>query len=237
MPPVPRILPKPAFLALINAYQPAVLVDVGSCDGAEARTFSEVVPNARVIAFEANPRNAAAMLSDGSLAGIEIRQVAVSDAPGRVSFNVVDVPPDKPWARGTSSLLRRTGEHATGLDAVEVKVEAVRLDTALADTSGRIAAWIDVEGAADRVVRSLTGVRSRIVAIHIETEHTHIWEGQADGDEVLKEIESLGFRRVVQKEEGPFQFNTVFIRDAAAARVSCGPGCGWPSRFGVLAST
>jgi FkbM family methyltransferase len=214
-----RIRPKPAFLALIKAYRPAIIVDVGSCDGAEARTFSQIVPKAHVIAFEANPRNAAAMVSDDSLSGIDIQPIAISDAPGPVLFHVVDVPPDKPWARGTSSLLPRTAEQANGLNAAEITVEAVRLDGALAGTSGRIAAWIDVEGVADRVVRSLTGIQSRIVAIHIETEHTRIWEGQADGEEVLRQIEKFGFRRVTQGEEGPNQSNTVFIRDALPDRL------------------
>jgi FkbM family methyltransferase len=206
------------FLALLRLTRPAVIADVGSCDGHESLRFKRVLPRARVIAFEANPVNAKAMQHDRALSGIEIRAVAVTDSEGPVSFYVLPVPDDKPWARGASSLLERRPEHSVDLPAQEVEVRAIRLDEAVAATSGRIAVWIDVEGAADRVLRGMEGIWDRVVAVHIETEHTPVWHDQADGWGVWHEIESRGFRRVALAPNGPFQYDAAFMRNRPVIR-------------------
>lgn len=208
-----------AFLALLKLTRPAVVADVGSCDGQAALRFKEVVPKARVLAFEANPVNASAMQRDGGLSGIEVRPVAVAGTAGPVSFYVLPVPEDKPWARGASSLLERRPEHAVDLPAREVQVPAVRLDDELAGIPGRIAVWIDVEGAADRVLEGMDRIWDRVVAVHIETEHAPVWDEQADGPGIWREIESRGFRRVAVTVTSPFQTDAVFMRDGPANRV------------------
>lgn len=126
----------------------------------------------------------------------------------------------QPDPRGVSSLRPRTDEYVWGLTAVETNVEAVRLDDYLAETSGPIALWIDVEGAAAEVIRGLSGIGDRIVLIHVEAESKEIWRDQASWATALGQIQELGRFEVAASasETGADQHNYLLMRRDAPRR-------------------
>ena len=232
-------VPQAGFCALLGLYQPAVICDIGSLDGHQAVGFKRICPEAEVIAFEANPRNYAAVIADERVngAGIRVENLAVSDQTGRVEFNLVDVPEDLPWARGTSSLLERRSEEA--LTATKVGVQATRLDDYLRETEGTVALWIDVEGALDQVISGLSGIAARVVLIHLEAEDVALWQGQATWPEVEREL-TREFEVVASLRESSSQRNHLLLRRGATRsrsvrallNVARLPGAGrcWASR-------
>lgn len=207
------------FYALILLVRPDTICDVGSCDGSEAFRFRRLRPGARVVAFEANPNNYQAIANDPRSRGIELRHEAVADQDGELTFYVVDVPEDKPWARGASSLGRRAQDSRFGLTEMPVSVQAHRLDTVLADASPPIALWIDVEGAASRVVAGFDGIVSSLSFITVEVEHHSLWEDQTQAPEVIATLQDLGFRVISRQTDGPSQDNVVLVRDVSGAVV------------------
>lgn len=200
------------FYALVLLVRPNTICDVGSCDGSEAFRFRRLRRAARVVAFEANPGNYERIASDPRSRRIELRHEAVADEDCELTFYVVDVPEDKPWARGASSLNRRTEDSQLGLTESPVRVQAHRLDTVLATATPPIALWIDVEGAASRVVAGFHGIVSKISFATVEVERRPLWEGQTNGAEVIGTLQDLGFRVISRQMDGPAQDNVVLVR-------------------------
>ena len=130
---------------------------------------------------------------------------------------MLDAPPGNEWATGLSSLNRRTAEMQLSFAQREVRVPACRLDSALRDVPGPIALWVDVEGAAGRVIDGLEGIVDRVSFMCIELETRPIWEGQLDASEVLNKLAAFGFCEVTRSEEWPEgdlgQVNVVLTRD------------------------
>ena len=214
------------FHALVSLLRPAVICDVGSCDGTQAVRFKRQVRSATVIAFEANPHNAARIAArpDVRQLGIDLRPMAVSDVEGTMTFFVLEQREDLPWSLGASSLNRRAEGEDHGLRQTPVEVQTTTLDRALSGTSGAVALWIDVEGAAGLVVAGIREIASRICAIHIETEEdlVQIWDSQSSTGSVVQVLGNLGFRVLGSDQDWPGQRNIVLVRanDSRLSRIA-----------------
>lgn len=205
------------FQLLLRRLRPHVIVDVGSCDGRHARRFKRLVPSTRVIALEADPENAAAMMGDrrNAAAEIETLHVAASDRDGRVSFFQGDRRCRA--TRGIGSLRPRAEADRR---AAVVPVQTVRLDTLLAgrlSAGDRIALWIDVEGAAFEALDGAWGVLDRVDLIHVEVETQAFWRGQQLEPAVVRLMAGAGFRALAR---GPheLQHDVVFVHEETYAR-------------------
>jgi FkbM family methyltransferase len=118
-----------------------VVLDVGSHTGFYALLAARLRPEARIVAVEADPYNAAALRVNVRGTAIEVVQKAASDGGGRATFR---------QNLGTigSSLVERPG---TG-PARTICVETIALDD-LADGEGRrVVLKLDVEGVEARVL-------------------------------------------------------------------------------------
>lgn len=203
------------FHGLVSALRPSVIADVGSCDGQQARRFKRQRPSARVVAFEANPRNFERMVADRRHRelGVEVLNCAAADGTGEATFFILEERGDMPWATGASSLNQRVPESTQGLSETPVTVETVRLDEYFVQGQGLIALWIDVEGAADRVVEGMAGIADRVCAVHIELETgTGLWQGQPAEGDVLARLKQLGFKILGSDQDWPGQRNVVLVR-------------------------
>jgi FkbM family methyltransferase len=186
---------KIVFVSLLKRTPCDLILDIGSCDGQQSLLFRLCSPAARIVAFEANPCNFAAMSSNSLLAqnNICIYPHAVCDRHGTATFFVTDVDhADPDQNRGTSSLLEHPGINS----ARPITVETARLDDfveAHFANCQRIALWIDVEGAEYAVLETCEALRSRIALVHVETAESPIQVGQRPLSELTALMTRLGF--------------------------------------------
>ena len=188
------------FSWLLRPMRIDVVCDVGSMDGADALRFRDLLPSARIYAFEANPENYERMAADPALRERSIQAVpfAVSDANGAAQFFLVGADYSGPNVpRGMSSLYRRTDPFAPVRVA---QVKTVRLDSFLANertTHTRVALWIDTEGAAYEVIAGMQGALQQVQLLHVEVETAPlIGAEQKLYSDVKSLLDRMGFREL-----------------------------------------
>jgi FkbM family methyltransferase len=189
------------FASLIRQFGCDLVLDIGSRDGKQAVLFQDILPQARVVAFEANPLNYQRMARDPLLRGrITMLPWAVSDADGHATFHVADADYQATETEennlGISSLLVHPGVKSSQ----NVEVRTVRLDTILREPEYRsrqsIGLWIDAESAEYFILDGMRAVASRVKVMHVETANTPMRIGQRTYDEVIKLLAFLGFAEI-----------------------------------------
>ena len=201
------------FLLLLKMIQPDLICDVGAMDGRESLLFRKVAPRARVLVFEANPKNVEIMKKNSIFdkKGIDIRHNVVWNKNEEAIFFVEKVLGNSDWRRGISST-RKRGKGSLGY--VEISVSGVRLDSFvnnLRSVPSKIALWIDVEGAAYEVVSGLNEIRNLVKIVHLEAETKEFWLGQKLQPEIEKLMKRMGFVLLVQRVIQPDQHDLVFV--------------------------
>ena len=186
---------KSLFVSVLKALHADVVCDIGSRDGDQSLLFRHVLPEAAVLAFEANPFNFEAMQSRTELknCGIAIFPFAIADRRGAATFHIADVDYTDPNAnRGTSSLLQNDGQKVKKT----IEVETHRIDEFILEkhpAARRMGLWIDVEGAEHAVLSGISGIAERVVAIHVETSNEPRWQGQRPLGELEIMLAQSGF--------------------------------------------
>ncbi len=214
------------FFDLLADRRPAVFCDIGANKGEAGRRARGLLPQAQVLGFEANPGIHGRHRDLNVQAGIDWINAAVSDRAGAVDLHIPRVlarelagdtlvPKAVHEGRdtGKSSLLKRDED----AEYEVVSVPAVRLDDCLAEKAptGRVALWIDVEGAASLVVEGALRTLRRTDLIFIEVEGFRFWQDQTLAASVLIRLRQLGFVPVLRdREYGDAQFNVVLVRDS-----------------------
>ena len=187
------------FKILLRRCRADSVFDIGSCNGYESLAFRQVLPQAVVAAFEANPINYQKMAANPDLRAsrIEIFPYAITNRNGTARFNVADVDYDNPnyedlQNAGSSSLLMFEGFKVKET----VAVEARRIDEfVMSRYPGlrRVGLWIDVEGAEFEALEGIAGVRDRVLAVHVETARVPTRLGQKPYPELEALMKSFGF--------------------------------------------
>ncbi len=183
------------FASLIKALHVDCVCDIGSRDGDQSTLFRLLLPQAVVVAFEANPINFAKMQSNPNLKAhrIEIFPYAITNQRGTAKFHVTDVDYSDPAAnKGTSSLL--VHDELTIRESVEV--ETHRIDDIIEkqySSVKRMALWIDVEGAEYGVLEGIKRIKDRVLVMHVETANYRMRHGQKIFEELMPLLESYGF--------------------------------------------
>lgn len=191
------VILRDLFDGLCTLFRPSVICDVGAFNGDESYRLAHLIPEAKVYAFEASPRNfqqfyvAETRFSD--VANFTIEHAAVSDVTGAIQFNVLDATDaSSDWRRAANSILSRTDN----INAKTVSVPSVTLDTYFAASNielNTFALWIDVEGALEKVLLGANNVLQRTLLIRTEVEWKELWAGQKMAPEMKTLIESKGF--------------------------------------------
>jgi FkbM family methyltransferase len=189
---------KSLFLLLIKRFECDLVLDIGSRDGKQAILFKDVLPQARVVAFEANPRNFQKMACNPLLTDrVTVLPWAVSDADGQATFHIADADYEASETAdnnlGISSLLVQPGVKASE----HVEVRTVRLDALLREPEYQqyqsIALWVDAESAEYLILDGMRGVADRVKVMHVETAKTPLRIGQRTYDEVVRLVTSFNF--------------------------------------------
>jgi FkbM family methyltransferase len=203
------------FFAVLDVLRPAHFVEAGAFEATTSLRVRETFPEARVVAFEANPdtHRRFSNVHDYAGHGVDYRCLALTDLPGPVSFHRED--PTDLLRAGSSSLLdrNRTGEvWVPETSTAEVVVDGLPLDDALGALEGRGALWVDVEGAARQVLAGAARTLDACALVKIEVEDAPFWAGQWRSHEVIGSLLEYGFVPLARDAEYPQQFNVVLAR-------------------------
>lgn len=213
------------FLRLVMAAKPDLALEVGAYDAKFSRKLRETMPAIPIVAFEANMYNFDEMRKkfDFQKLDIEYLHLAASNQNGPVTFQVQVSKRGQTLTRvaGDNSLLARIDPT---IEYENLSTTAVRIDQFLKQRkfTGKFAAWIDVEGAAELVLGGLGDVITDCIAILIEVEEEAKWQGQWTRLDVSTFLTASGFVPVARDFEWSTQFNVVYLRnsilDVAAVR-------------------
>jgi FkbM family methyltransferase len=212
------------YFELMVLSKPAIFCDIGANKGEAGRRALALRPDMKVFGFEANPKIHSQYEKINVDSGVHWINCAIADQNGKL---VLYVP--KILARalkgealvseriveaedtGKSSLLKRD-ENA---EYESVEVPAVALDKFLLDQApeGRVALWIDVEGAASLVLKGANETLARTDIVIIEVEGFGFWQDQALVMQIMDVLYSHGFVPVLRdREYQDAQFNIIFLR-------------------------
>lgn len=216
------------YFGLLRDLTPAVFCDIGANKGEAGRRARKTSPATTVFGFEANPAIHARYKAGKEAAGITWINAAVADRPGELTLHIPRVLSRhlsgetfryervvEAANTGKSSLLMR--DEAAEYDSVVVP--AVTLDGFLADAAphGRVALWIDVEGAASLVLGGATETLARTDLMIIEVEGFGFWQDQVRAADLLDLLAKAGFTPVLRdREYGDAQFNVICVRASAS---------------------
>jgi FkbM family methyltransferase len=203
------------FFDLCSAAEVDVFVEAGAKEASASERSAESGVS-QVVAFEANPYTHQRFAPAATKAGVDYRHVALSERAGDVTFLVRRNDDGSPIPDGQGSLLIRP-DHHPGYE--EVTVRAATLDDEI-KCEGRVAMWVDVEGAVAEVFGGATRLLERTDVVIVEVEAVETWTGQRwlAGD-VVSELASRGLRAVARDMQSRWQCNVLFVRDALVSEV------------------
>ena len=220
---------------VLERLRPTVFFDIGAFDGACGVAAKQRFPRLLVYSFEANPEIFALNKATVAAAGVNYTNRAIADSVGSVKMYaprtlsryydkgvVLPGQINEPKTTGKTSLLLRNE------DAVyeEFNVNATTLDAFLAEegfdvAEQRMVLWIDVEGAADKVLQGAEKALASSVAVLIEVENFEFWKEQKDSAYITRELIAKGFVPVARdREYGDHQFNILFVKAALVPRIA-----------------
>ncbi len=186
-------------------FIPKVILDVGSRDLEQAIEFSKIWPDARIIAFEPDPRNYLTCLEKANQcypAKIEVHRFAISTIESNVPF--YSVSPNV----GAGSLLKPIDIPFGHNEWNETVVRTVRLDTFLRDWNiDKVdIIWADTQGTELDVLKSMKTYINRVSYIHCEAAKLPYYEKHILYHELNSFLEFEGFKTTFHLAAGhPYQ--------------------------------
>jgi FkbM family methyltransferase len=194
------------FEEVTTLLKPDAILEIGAHEATFARHMKAALPDALVVAFEANARVFEKHRSAVFGAGVDYRNLAISDERKQVSFNVpLSKTGSEKATMGSLLFDSRAKKHKT------YTVWAERLDDVVA-RAGNVM-WIDVEGACGQVLAGAERLLSECAALYVELEESPRWPGQLTADAVIALLQGHGlepFLTDIQRQE--WQHNVVFLR-------------------------
>lgn len=213
---------KRAFQDLVVHAGTTVTLEVGAFEADFSRWARATLPDARVVAFEANPYVHERFRAEVEAAGVEYAHACVGDTAGPVTLQVPRDFRSHPFAQ-----VNQMASLATSIDTdvqEQVEVPGVRLhDVVPLGDDDVVAAWIDVEGALGRVLPGNEETLRRASVVFVEVETEPVWHGQWLDTDVAGWFRDLGMVPLLRDLQRPWQYNLVLVsadlaRDPAVVR-------------------
>jgi FkbM family methyltransferase len=178
---------------------PKVILDIGSYDGGDAVRFKYRFPEARVVAFEADPERHAVVSANVAPFGIACVNAAVCDRDARVPwYQSHDGRFDDAKTGSQGSLYRHSPDFGRRYDfvrqsATPITVDGIRIDSfcARAGVAEIDVAHIDVEGAEHEVVAGFGSILPKLV--YAEVTPFDAWIGARRPGELHRKLSSMGY--------------------------------------------
>lgn len=203
------------FFGIVRILQPHTFIEAGAKTGETSLRARSLCPGARVVAFEANPYNHSRYAEQfrHEEKSVEYVHAALAAEPGQITFNIIakrDGAEVTPYT-GQNSILERA---SAGVEYEAVTVPATSLDSYFVD-AGRIAMWVDVEGASKQVLAGGQQVLACTDVILIELEDEPKWKEQWSSTEALLHLYGHGLTPVARDFEYRTQHNVLLLSDRA----------------------
>lgn len=207
---------RTAFRSMARLTDPTLTLEIGAFEAGFSRWVKRELPQARAVAFEANPLVWAHHRAQVTALGVEYLNLAVGPDNGPVTLNV---PRDFDGrARDPVNRMASLGSNLRSEEQVAVEVPGVRLDDAVPlGAEDRMVAWIDVEGALGAVLPASGATLGRAAAVYVEVEAEPMWDGQWLDLDVLEWFEGIGMVPVLRDRQRREQYNVLLVPTAAAA--------------------
>ncbi len=208
------------FFTLHKTAKIDVALEIGAKEATYSQRVRELLPEAAVFAFEANPYIFARTKRDQDLESrnIEYLHTAVSDRSGSISFFLQTRRNGKPLKRtvGSNSLMARLGD----VETEEISVPSVRVDEFIAERglAGAMSAWIDVEGAIGLVLEGFGEQLENFLMLFCEVEEREFWDSQWTWPVVQRYLALRGFWPVARDFEFNSQHNVLFLHEKLLAK-------------------
>jgi len=209
----------PEFIALANTYiaKPAVVFDVGACDGGDSLQLARAWPDAKVYAFEGMPANYNKHLKDNP--EVIAVNIVVTDKNGTVQFYEKNGP-------GIHSIFEGNDIYrGERYNISKLELPCIRLDTFCAKQgiTAIDVMKLDVEGAAYEVLIGCGAMLPHIGILHVETENYQIFGGQRLDGESAAVLTQAGFKMLKRfsqpsgKGGGIFQYDSIWVNTRLGA--------------------
>lgn len=197
---------KSLFLFLAKILKPDLIFDVGSRNGNDAKRFRSILPNSKIIAFEANKQLYLKMLSDPYLKKSKIicYNYAVEKKSGVRNFYIFNK------KKGTGSILQRKNKIFSKI----YKVRTISLDNFVEKFKvykKKIFLWIDIEGAAYNLINGAKKTLFNTDAIIVELEKKRLFIGQKLQSATLNKLKKNFFLVESGTNSNNFAGNYIFL--------------------------
>lgn len=204
------------FMSLCIKLDAKLILEIGAHGAEFSKSIAQSLPDAKVLAFEANP-HVYNRIKPGIPSGVSyIQSLVSSDNRDRTLFI-----PIKLTHRGgvrllsnantTSGLRKKVGD----VEYEETLCKSVTVDQICKQENwiSPCAMWVDVEGAVGEVMFGAhQSLNKTVKLIQAEVETVVNWEGQWVVGDVRNYLLSHGFVPLCRDRETPWQFNEIYIR-------------------------
>lgn len=205
------------FFQLVRVLQPDLFIEAGAKDASSSKYARKFIPDARIVAFEANPYTFDRFKGGFSKTSVEYLNLALSNEVGSIAFNVNIGTDGAPRADGRGSLMRFDGDFEDISGTQEVTADATTLDIFFENYAYESSAlWIDVEGASEMVLGGASATLHKADVAIIEVEDREYWSDQWLRSDVMEYFYEHGLIPLSRDFQSRYLYNIVFVRQSKA---------------------
>jgi FkbM family methyltransferase len=205
------------YIELCSVLDAGLCLEIGAHEARGMHKLRNRLPEARLIAFEANPyvfEHYAARV-DKSISYLN-KIISHDDKPKTLLIPRVMPTPggqrELPRGNLTSSIRPRNVDK---VEYEEVTVASTSIDEIIAENKDRTpaVAWIDVEGAAGEVLFGAKDtLKQDIAVLYIELEKNQTWKGQWTDEDIHRYLSAYRFIPLARDKQTPWQYNQIYIK-------------------------
>ena len=211
------------FLELCRDLTPTLSLEIGAHQADFSQWIKREVPEARCVAFEANPYVHEKYEPRLAGTGVEYLHLAISETNGTVELGIPrqfhNEEKGRRFKKDKTNRMASLSSHRYAEEVDKVSVASTPLDDFVSiGDDDVLVAWVDVEGASGPVLSSGAKVLSRASLVYIEVENEPVWDGQWLDVDVARFFAGCGLVPVLRDVQRPHQYNVVFASAELAAQ-------------------
>ncbi len=202
------------FFELCMNFEITQFIECGAYDAHASKHIKKLIPDAHVIAFEANPFVYKNFKNEIKSCGIHYLNSAISNKLGTTDL-VIKTKDTKSWSN--EGFLQTVSTENIGHDKLEVKTTTLDSELERNLLKNPTALWIDVEGSNRLLIEGSQNIlQSGIIeVIFIESQVETVWDQEFTAEELCDNLMRFGYTPIAR--DCPFHWgcNLIFIKSNA----------------------